>query len=171
MENTQNSLRRSLLLLILALVLALPGCSSSSRSPKVTRSTTALKVTEIGKVVFESGGRTVRIKAEVVRSNEDQMKGLMYREELCATCGMLFVYPAEENHTFWMKNTYISLDMIFIDARMQVAGAVENAPPMTEDSQTIDTPSRFVLEVNSGFVKKHGIKAGASVKFEGIKTN
>ena len=156
-------------LLAVTLALALAGCSSSNKKPAETKSTAALEATESGTVVFAAAGRDVRVKADVVRTYEDQMKGLMFREEMCASCGMLFIYPKDESHTFWMKNTYISLDMIFIDKEMKVVGFVENAPPLTEDSQSIDKPSRYILEVNGGFVKKNGIKAGDKVRWEGIK--
>ena len=169
MFTSPNRFRPGHLLAAAALIAALAGCSSNNKSTQGSKSTAALKTTEIGTVVFSSAGRTVRVKSEVVRSHQDQMKGLMYREELCAFCGMLFIYPEAKVHTFWMKNTYISLDMIFINGEMKVMGVVENAPPLTEDSQSIDLPSRFILEVNGGFVKKHGIKAGDRVSWEGIK--
>ena len=168
-KQTKNTLLM-LLFGALALALAPAGCSSSSSS-NGNKSTggKALKTRESGTVVFEVPGRTVRVKAEVVRTPKDQIKGLMHREELCAYCGMLFIYAKLENHTFWMKNTYIPLDMVFIDGEMKVVGSVENAEPLTEVTRSIDKPSLFILEVNGGFVRKHGLEPGVKVRWEGIR--
>ena len=156
------------LIAVAALATALAGCSSNSNSSQGAKGAGALKVSEVGTVIIEAAGRTARVKAEVVRSFEDQRKGLMHRKALCASCGMLFIYPRQENHTFWMKNTFIALDMIFVSDEKRVVGAVENAEPLSEESLSVDKPSRFILEVNGGFVKKHGVKVGAMVRWEGI---
>jgi uncharacterized protein len=93
----------------------------------------------------------------------------MYRKELAAQRGMLFIFDEEEVQSFWMKNTYIPLDMIFITKNMFFAGVVENAAPLTESSRRVSSPSKFVLEVNAGFVKRHGIGAQTEIRFEGIE--
>ncbi len=92
----------------------------------------------------------------------------MYRERLGSREGMLFLFPTEADHTFWMKNTKLSLDMIFIGSEMNVVGLIEGAKPFSTTSLTIGRPSRFVLEVASGFVAKHGVKRGDRVRFQGF---
>ncbi len=119
-------------------------------------------------VIVSTAVRTVRVPVEVVRTEEDRARGLMFRRELGAQQGMLFVFDQEEIQSFWMKNTYIPLDMIFINNAMQVVGVVEHAEPLTTTSRRVGNPSRYVLEVNSGFAKQHGVSAGAKVEFEGV---
>lgn len=110
----------------------------------------------------------VLVKVEVARSAEEQTRGLMYRTELAPDAGMLFVYDYDAIHSFWMKNTYIPLDMIFIDRDLSIVGVVENAEPMTTSSRRVDTPSRYVLEVNAGFFRRHGLKIGGKVVIRGV---
>lgn len=91
-------------------------------------------------------------------------KGLMYRKEMDKRSGMLFVYPLESVHQFWMKNTYIPLDMIFIDKDGVVVGVVENVPVLNEQRRGVDKPAKYVVELNAGQAREWGISAGAKIK-------
>jgi len=114
-------------------------------------------------------GKEHTVVVEVVRSGKELERGLMYRRHLDADAGMLFIMGEEKVQTFWMKNTYIPLDMIFIQKDMVVAGVYENAPPETLDLRFVDTPSSYVLEVNAFWAKEHGIGAGAKVRYENVR--
>ena len=116
-------------------------------------------------VVIESGGSEHKVAVEVVRTQRDIRRGLMYRTHLPADAGMLFLFKKESIQSFWMKNTLIPLDMIFIGASMKVAGVVENAEPRTTTSRSVPAPSQFVLEVNAGWAKEHGVRALDKVRF------
>ena len=121
------------------------------------------------RVVVESpSGRSSAVEVEVARTPEQVERGLMYRKSLGASAGMLFVFPASEVHVFWMKNTVVPLDMIFIAEEGVVVGMVENAEPMTTTPRQVAAPSRYVLEVNAGWGAAHGVKDGDRVRFEGI---
>ena len=121
-------------------------------------------------VVLRPEGRAeVRVQVELARTSEERARGLMFREQLDADAGMLFLYEEEGRLTFWMRNTLIPLDMIFISADHQVAGVVENAEPQTDTVRQVDQPSQFVLEVNGGFAAAHGITAGTPVEFRNIE--
>jgi len=108
------------------------------------------------------------VEVEVARTQEEQVRGLMFRTELAAMSGMLFVYSYDARHSFWMKNTYIPLDMIHIAADMTVVGIVENAEPLTTTPRVVDAPARHVLEVNAGFCRLHGVKVGSQVVIRGV---
>jgi uncharacterized membrane protein (UPF0127 family) len=110
------------------------------------------------------GDRTVSV--EVVASPRAVERGLMFRQHLPLDEGMLFLMGEEEVQSFWMRNTLIPLDMIFIDKAFKVVGVVENAEPRTETSRTVGKPSTYVLEVNGGWTAKNGIAAGATAKFD-----
>lgn len=79
---------------------------------------------------------------------------------------MLFLFPSERQLSFWMKNTLIPLDMIFIKADRKVLGVVENAEPLTETSRFVEGNSQFVLEIRGGLSKALGIAAGQTVVFD-----
>ena len=120
-------------------------------------------------VVLTSPGREpVRVVVELAKTAEQRRRGLMYRQNLGADAGMLFLFEEDEIHGFWMKNTLIPLDMIFIRKDGTVAGVVENAEPKTLKSRSIDQPSRHVLEVNGGFARAHGIGEGTRVSYEHV---
>jgi uncharacterized membrane protein (UPF0127 family) len=102
---------------------------------------------------------------EVADTPDKQTKGLMFRRELPSSEGMIFIYESEKINSMWMKNTYIPLDMIFLDKDKKVVGILENVPPLTLDSRRVDKPSRYVIELNAGTVKEVGLKVGDLVKF------
>lgn len=81
---------------------------------------------------------------------------------------MLFLFPDEKEQSFWMKNTPIPLDLIFISKARKIVGIVEEAVPFSLDSRSVRAPSQFVLEINGGLCRRYGIQAGDSVRFENI---
>lgn len=102
----------------------------------------------------------VTVAVEVARDPQDRARGLMFRTSLDALGGMIFIFDEEAIHPFWMKNTYIPLDMIFISEAKIVVGVLENVPPRTTTSRSVDLPSRYVVEVNAGFARAHRITVG-----------
>lgn len=119
-------------------------------------------------VLQGAGEKSVTVRVEVAAREKERNLGLMYRRKLDPDAGMLFVYHSEAVHSFWMKNTYISLDLIFIGANKRVVGMIERTTPLSLESLKVDVPSRFILEVNAGFVDRHKIREGSRVVFEGI---
>jgi hypothetical protein len=110
----------------------------------------------------------VRVQLELAVTPDAQARGLMYRTELPDGHGMLFVFPTETDHTFWMKNTLIPLDMVFIGADGRVVGVHANATPLSTAQIGIGKPSRYVLEVAGGYAAGHAIAPGDRVEFQGV---
>ncbi|MSP16372.1 MAG: DUF192 domain-containing protein [Myxococcales bacterium] len=119
-------------------------------------------------VVVATDGREATVLVEVARTFEARRQGLMYRQHLPAEAGMLFLFDRDEVHSFWMHNTLVPLDLIFIRADLTVAGVVEDAAPLTDTALSINVPSRHVLEVNAGWSRAHGVTAGAHVRIDGL---
>jgi len=119
-------------------------------------------------IIILPGERFVRIKVELARTESERAKGLMFREKLEKGSGMLFIFEKPEIQTFWMKNTYIPLDMIFIDSDLRIAGIIENAEPLTLTPRKISKKSQYVLEVEGGFCQKYNIESGMKVIIEGL---
>jgi len=119
-----------------------------------------------GEVVLESDSGEViaEVHVEVAANEFDRQRGLMYRRYLAPDAGMLFVFEEMEPLSFWMENTFIPLDMIFIDDALRVVGIVENAEPLTRDAREVEGLSQYVLEVNAGFCRRYGIEAGQRVR-------
>jgi uncharacterized protein len=82
--------------------------------------------------------------------------------------GMIFVFGAPAHQEFWMKNTFIPLDMIFADGAGKIIGIVRNAAPMTENNDSVPGDSQYVLEVNGGFCARHGVMPGDFLHFMGF---
>jgi uncharacterized membrane protein (UPF0127 family) len=143
---------RSFLLLVVLIVLS--SVSACQAQPKLTISTK---------------GREVEFLVEIADTAGKRQMGLQYRQNLADDRGMIFLFPSESVQTFWMKNTPISLDMIFINRNRKIVGIVERTVPFSLDSRSVTEPSQFVLEINGGLARRHGIQTGDSVRFDGIK--
>jgi len=102
---------------------------------------------------------------EMAVTPEQQAKGLMFRRELPEKQGMLFDFHREQPTAFWMKNTYIPLDMIFMDEARRVVFVEENAEPLTLQERGPDASSQYVLEVPGGWARAHGVEPGVAAKF------
>ena len=120
------------------------------------------------RVVLPGKGGDVPVTVEVVDTPAKRNLGLMYRKDLAPSAGMLFVFDETSEHSFWMKNTPLPLDMIFIDEQRKIVGIVRDAVPYTTTSRTIGLPSRYVLEVHGGFTARHDVQTGGTVRFENI---
>ena len=119
-------------------------------------------------VTFLAAGATVRVNAEVARDAKARARGLMFRKQLGASAGMLFVFQNSAVQHFYMKNTYIPLDMIFVTDDLKVVGVVHSAAPLTTTTRSVERPSRYVVEVNGGFARAHGIVTGTPVRISGL---
>lgn len=124
--------------------------------------------TEQPHVTIHAAAGPVRVPVELAVTPEARTQGLMYRRDLPSHAGMLFVFPQESLQNFWMRNTPLPLDLIFITAAHRVAGVVADARPFSEDSLGVPVPSQFVLEVHAGFAARQHIAAGDAVEFVGV---
>lgn len=121
------------------------------------------------RVVVETaaGGRHA-VAVEIARTEPERRKGLMDRTSLADDAGMLFLFDETSEHSFWMMNTLIPLDMIFVGDDGRIVGVVEAAEPRTTAPRSVGAPSRYVLEVNGGWARARGVKAGDRVRFENV---
>lgn len=106
---------------------------------------------------------------ELATDDDQRSRGLMFRRQMHDDWGMLFIYPEDGPRSFWMRNTYMPLDMVFINSQGLVMGVVEDAEPMTLDPRRVEGMSRYVLELKSGWAAKHGIAKGARVSMTNLR--
>ena len=111
----------------------------------------------------------LRIEVEIAQNPQQRQRGLMFREYLAEQHGMLFVYPTPEPLQVWMKNTLLTLDIMFLDSAGRIVSIFEKLPPCQNTPCPIyqsDTPAKFMLEVNGGFIERHQIKLHQQVNLE-----
>lgn len=106
----------------------------------------------------------VTVRAEVALTPEEQAKGLMFRKKLPKNFGMWFIFSADTDHAFWMKNTYIPLDLIFVDSNLDIVSIYRDAKPLSETPINSSKTYRYVLEVNAGFADKNNLKTKQKVR-------
>jgi uncharacterized membrane protein (UPF0127 family) len=121
-------------------------------------------------VIRNTEGREVSFQVEIADTPAKRELGLQYRRELADHRGMLFLFPHEKENAFWMKNTPIPLDMIFISAKHRIVGIIEETVPFSLESRSVSVPSQFVLEIKGGLSRQHGFSVGDRVRFEGVGT-
>lgn len=119
---------------------------------------------ERSSLVVVTGGREIKFDVDLALNDAQRSRGLMFREKLGPYEGMLFDFHHEAPVSFWMKNTLIPLDMVFIGADGTVRHIHPNAVPLSTDSIPSQYPVRGVLEINGGSARLLGIKPGDKVK-------
>ena len=112
-----------------------------------------------------TGEQIARIDIEIADTPQQQAQGLMYRSYLPATAGMLFVFDSCRLQVFWMKNTFIPLDIIFIDDAKEIVHIERNAIPQSEALISSQKPMMYAVEVNAGYCDAHGIGEGDRMDF------
>lgn len=118
--------------------------------------------------IHTQSGAEVLVDVEVVREPRTRERGLMFRRDMAENHGMIFVFPQPDHQVFWMHNTILPLDMIFIRADRTILGIVRNATPETDDPREVPGNSLYVLEVNGGFAARHGLNAGDRVDLHDV---
>ncbi len=115
-----------------------------------------------GEVFFQDSLKNLRkkIDVEIAENEETRHLGLMFRENMKEEEGMLFLFPAEEYQSFYMKNTIMPLDIIFVNAKKHIVKIHKNTTPYSEASLPSMKPAIYVVEVNAGFTDKYKIQEG-----------
>lgn len=138
-----------------------PNCPVDPETPPHLRN---------GTIVFPgSKDKPAKIDVEIAERPRDRARGLMFRKHMPEDKGMIFLFKSEPDvHQFWMRNTCIPLDMLFVDKDGVIVGIEENVPTMNDSTYSVPCLSSYVIEVNAGYCRRHGIVAGQKVEFDGI---
>ena len=119
-----------------------------------------------GQVHFSDAPADTRVTVELARTDQDRSRGLMYRTELDGDHGMLFSWEQEARRSFWMQNTCIPLDMLFIAADGTIVGILEQVPTLNTLPREVPCAAQHVLEVNAGWTRAHGVEPGQHIELE-----
>ena len=156
--------RIALALFIVSGLPALAACQPASNTMNaIERSPAGLE--QVGLTIRTPGGKAHRFTVEVARTEAQQAQGLMNRETLAPDRGMIFPYDPPVQASFWMKNTLIPLDMVFIRADGSIARIEANTVPLSLDPVPAGEPVGAVLELAGGRAAELGIAAGAKVEW------
>lgn len=168
------------MLLVLALVL-LAGCDATGAddaAQEPSRETTGETTDRAGTtdlagtrpLTIGAGGEQVEVRVEVADDAAERAQGLMNRTELAENRGMLFVFEAEQELSFWMRNTLLPLSIAYIDAEGRIVDIQQMEPLDDEPPHYVSAePARYALEVNQGFFEERGVEVGDSVELpEGV---
>lgn len=123
-----------------------------------------------GELTFigQKGETITSIDIEIADDDIQTQRGLMYRRKMKEDRGMLFIFRDVEERSFWMKNTYLSLDIMYLGANKEIVSITENTPPKSEESIWSEYPAKYVVEVNAGFVSQHQIQVGDKIEFKRV---
>jgi uncharacterized membrane protein (UPF0127 family) len=163
--------RLTLPLILVLLASCAPDTDSADRQPAAAPADTpaARSVLPMPEATLTDG--TV-LTLELALTNEEIGQGLMFRPSLPADRGMLFVFQVERVPSFWMKDTMIPLDLVFLDRRGVIVEIIANAQPCAVEPCPQYIPSQAamaVLEINGGVAERHGLAAGDQISFERVE--
>ncbi|WP_242205919.1 DUF192 domain-containing protein [Aestuariivivens insulae] len=161
MQQNNMFLKRFLLLLLCA-SFSVTACKKEKKAIKQTE--VAFKK-EGELTIFKSDSTSVRLNIEIADTEYETQTGLMYRNSMAETQAMLFIFEDEQPRSFYMKNTSIPLDIIFIDANKTIVSFQKNAKPFDERSLPSNVPAKYVLEVNAGLVDRWNLKVGNTINY------
>lgn len=120
---------------------------------------------ELDFISSETGNVLKHIDIEIAENDTERTQGLMFRKSMEESRGMLFTFEIEKVQGFWMRNTLISLDIIYVNADLEIVKIQRRTQPLSEVSLTSDFPAQYVVEVIGGYCTKYNIKEGDSIKF------
>ena len=121
-----------------------------------------------GELYFLRKGTTEinsKIDVELADNEAEREQGLMYRESMDENAGMLFLMDSEEIQSFWMKNTIIPLDIIYVDSDRYIVSIHKNCKPYSLDNIRSLKPALYVVEVNAGYCERHSVTVGDIISF------
>lgn len=154
------------LVALAAIALILPRFFGSNKTEQIVEITADdIQFTKDGELsIFKNDSLIQTIDVEFAKNEMERSLGLMYRSSMDEHQGMWFIFPEEAPRSFYMRNTEISLDIIYLDKDKKVVSIAKNARPYDETSLPSEKPAMYVLEINGGLADKWGIDKGDRVE-------
>jgi uncharacterized membrane protein (UPF0127 family) len=139
-----------------------------TQSSTLTRTRSAVAFVKEGELRFldKQDNLLSSVDIEIADNEARRTQGLMYRDSMAENQAMLFVFPDEAEHSFWMKNTILPLDIIYINTKNQILTIQKNTIPYSEESIPSNGPAKYVVEVNAGYCDRHSIKTGDHIEWK-----
>jgi uncharacterized protein len=176
-------LKSALLYSLLGFMLGTMACKSdqpkriADQPPPITKPATEIPPASIPEPMFVQEGvlefhqangskALLRLDIEIAHEGNERAQGLMWRKKMDEKQAMLFVFEQEEMQSFWMRNTYIMLDLIFVNENFEVVTVLKNVPVLNDTPRPSDKPAKYVIEVNAGVADKYKIEPGTKAAWQ-----
>ncbi|MBU2996969.1 DUF192 domain-containing protein [Cellulophaga baltica] len=156
---------RTLFVILFCASICITSCKDEQKNIVKTEAVIFEKEGELKIYKEKTDSIIAQFDIEIADSDYETETGLMYRESMKKDCGMLFIFPDVAMHSFYMKNTEIPLDIIFIDENMRIASFQENAEPHNEIGLSSQVPVKYVLELNAGLAQELLLEVKDSISF------
>ncbi|MER3373357.1 MAG: DUF192 domain-containing protein [Allomuricauda sp.] len=156
---------RKVFILVLVSFFVLISCKTESKREIKTETVAFKKEGDLSILKVGTDSIISNFDIEIADTDYETQTGLMYRSSMEKNQGMLFIFPNEAMHSFYMKNTEFPLDIIYIDGNQKIASFQKNAQPYDESGLTSKVPIKYVLEVNAGLSDEMGLQVGDSISF------
>ncbi|NBC02818.1 MAG: DUF192 domain-containing protein [Bacteroidetes bacterium] len=151
--------------LFLVTSLLLLSCNSELDTQTETQETRKLSYTATVSFIEQSNEEVISVRAAVADDDDSRSEGLMNVHNLPNDAGMIFIFEDEAPRSFWMANTPISLDILFINSEMEIVRIHRNTPPYSHENIVSESPAKYVVEVNAGFTLNHDIREGMKISY------
>lgn len=156
---------RKIFILVFISFFGFLACKTESKREIKTETVTFKKEGDLSILKVGTDSIISNFNIEIADTEYETQTGLMYRSSMEENQAMLFIFPTEAMHSFYMKNTEFPLDIIYIDGNQKIASFQKNAQPYDESSLPSNVPVKYVLEVNAGLSDQIGLQVGDSISF------
>ncbi len=150
-------------LVLSSVVILLLGCQTETES---STSTARELIIEDTLEFILKDGQSLPLEVALADDNDERAAGLMYIRSMDENQGMLFVFEDEQPRSFWMANTPLALDMLFVNESYEIVTIHRNTQPFSQRNFTSEIPAKYVIEVNGGYTIRHDIQEGMSVRIQ-----
>ncbi len=149
----------------LFILLQFNGNSKTKKKVKAIQGYTAFDFTKHGELTFNTSDNKflAKIDIEIADDAQERETGLMYRDKMKMNQGMLFIFPAQEYQSFWMHNTQLPLDMIFVNKNLEIVTIHKDTTPFSDQTYPSTKPALYVVEVNAGYCDMNNISVGNKI--------
>lgn len=154
--------------LLFGILLLQTSCKEEHKKALETNPVTFTKEGELSIFKQEGDSLITSLAIEIAESEYETATGLMYRKSMQEKQGMLFIFPDVAMHSFYMKNTEIPLDLIFINENFKIVSFQKEAKPFDETSLSSQVPIKYVLEINAGLIDQWGLVIGDRITYQRI---
>lgn len=142
------------------------SCNSSETNERTATQDRTLEYTSEVIFINASGNEITAIDVAVADDDKSRTEGLMAVTDLPEDAGMLFIFDENRERSFWMANTPLSLDILFVNENFEIVRIHQNTTPYSQDNIPSEVPAKYVVEVNAGYTLRHDITEGATIRIE-----
>ncbi|MHB1686473.1 MAG: DUF192 domain-containing protein [Ignavibacteriaceae bacterium] len=166
-----NNLNKIIAIAIVAAVILFLVISNLPKKENQNKEFMFRKDGELTFIDSTNNSTKAKIDIQIADNDFDRELGLMFRKSMEENQGMLFIFPFDTTQNFWMRNTYIPLDMIFVNSKKEIVTIQHATQTLSDQTYSSSAPAMYVIEVDAGFSDKYKIKAGDKISWQRIEQN